>query len=968
MMKTTPLAILLSTAFAATLLAQAPSNSNLPPLEKVTEGYDKVISTVEGDKSFYTIWRRNKDQQLLAELPKDFAKQRHYIALTVASGESYAGLQAGEAYVYWRRYGNRMALIEPNLDIRSTGDAESKASVKRLFTDKVLLDVPILTEVPKGGPVIDLDALLIEHAEKFFGSSARGLRKNLVTIKTAKAFPENVEVGLEVPGGNGLLKTFHYSFSLIPENKDYKPRKADERVGFFVTSYTDFGKYKEDETIVRYINRWHLEKADKNLKLSPPKEPIVFYIEHTTPIRYRRWVREGILMWNEAFEKVGLIDAIEVRQQDAATGAHMEKDPEDVRYNFVRWLNNGVGTAIGPSRVNPMTGQILDADIILTDGWIRHYWTQYHEILPDLAVEGYSPKTLAWLYKNPKWDPRVRLAPSSNRESLLTARAQGTMPELGGHALGNVNEELIGDQEFDGLMSNHSQQNGLCMAANCKTHGIALHQMMQMVIAAEEEDKAAAGEDASAKSENNDEEEEDKEKAEDSDKEEEKKESEKSDEEKEKEEGTEVVKNDEGDEEQMLDGVPEDFIGPLLAELVAHEVGHTIGLRHNFKASSIYTMEEINSDAVKGKKPFAGSVMDYIPVNMNVDTGEVQGDYTMISVGPYDKWAIEYGYTFKEELDPILNRSSEPELAYATDEDTWGPDPLARRYDFAKDVHGYAQNQMRLVEKNRAIILDKFVKDGQSWAKARRGYELTLSAQIRALSMMANWVGGTHVYRDKKGTPNARAPIEVVPVERQREALKFVVDNAFNDEVYGLTPELLRYMTVEKWWGEQHGSSILDEPDYPIHDRILGVQASVLTALMKPSTLEEIYDNEFRTPADEDALTIPELLDTLRDSIWGDLEVDGEFTARKPMISSLQRNLQKEYIERLVDLMGPDSGLSIAEKPVRDLATLQLEELQKSVDAVKGDAKLDPYSKAHLNEVSKQISKALDAQYVVPVS
>ena len=67
----------------------------------------------------------------------------------------------------------------------------------------------------------------------------------------------------------------------------------------------------------------------------------------------------------------------------------MDKDPEDVNYNFVRWLNNDIGTAIGPSRVHPLTGQILDADIILTDGWIRHYQKQFSESLPKVAMEGY---------------------------------------------------------------------------------------------------------------------------------------------------------------------------------------------------------------------------------------------------------------------------------------------------------------------------------------------------------------------------------------------------------------------------------------------------------------------------------------------------------------------------------------------------------------------------------------------------
>ena len=107
--------------------------------------------------------------------------------------------------------------------------------------------------------------------------------------------------------------------------------------------------------------------------------------------------------------------------------------------------------------------------------------------------------------------------------------------------------------------------------------------------------------------------------------------------------------------EQLLDGMPESFIGPLLADLVCHEVGHTLGLRHNFKASAIYDLAEMNSDEIKGKKPFCGSVMDYNPVNFNFDPdNDVQGDYAMIGVGPYDMWAIEYGYTFDKKKLPEI--------------------------------------------------------------------------------------------------------------------------------------------------------------------------------------------------------------------------------------------------------------------------------------------------------------------------
>lgn len=901
--------------------------SNLPPIEKVSDGYEKVISTVDGAKSFYTVWKRKKDSQLLAELPKDFSREKHYIAVTLASGESYAGLQVKDFYVYWREYGDRLALVEPNLTIRSTGDEESKASVKRLFTDRVILDLPIVSRVRNGGPVIDLDQLLVEHADKFFGSKAKGLRKNLVAIKTAKAFPENVEIGLEIPAEDGQLRTFHYSVSLIKDSESYKPRLADERVGFFTTSYTDYGKYRADETTVRYINRWHLEKADKTLKLSPPKDPIVFYLEHTTPIRYRRWVRAGVEMWNEAFQKVGLINAIEVRQQDAATTAHMEKDPEDVRYNFVRWLNNGVGTAIGPSRVNPSTGQILDADIILTDGWIRHYWTQYHEVLPDVAMEGYSPETLAWLYRHPNWDPRVRLSSPQDRGKLLEQRAATPMPALGGHPVGRVSSGLMGDQEYDGLVGQMSQRNGLCMAANCKTHGMALEHMRLAVLEAEAKKEAAAV-------------------------------------------AEKDKPKDKPAEEQMLDGIPESFVGPLMAELVAHEVGHTLGLRHNFKASSVYTMSEINSEAIKGKKPFAGSVMDYIPVNINLESGQVQGDYGMLGVGPYDKWAIEYGYTFADDLKPIVARVAEPELAYATDEDTWGPDPYATRYDLAKDPLSYAENQMRLVKKNRGVIVGSFVKDGDSWAKARRGYELTLSVQVQAVNMMAHWIGGSFIYRDKKGDPKGRVPIQVVPAEQQRKALRFVIDNAFPDDAFGLSPELLTHMSVDKWWDTNVVMpSAMEDSAWPIHDRILGIQAAVLTSLMKPTTLGRVHDNELLVPGKDDALTLPELLETLRNGIWGNLEQDvnsaQSFTARSPAVSSLRRNLQKEYVERLVDLLAKDSGLNVAQKPVQDLAAMQLEGILGVAGRVKDNPKLDPYTRAHLVETHKRVQKVLDAIYVL---
>jgi hypothetical protein len=909
---------------------------DFPPHTEVLKDYEQVVSSIDKAPSLMQIWVRRRDGQMMAVFPEKFAEKKFFIALTVASGERYAGLQAGDMYVYWRRQDKRMVMLTPNLEVRSTGEAESKASVKRLFTDRVIVDVPIQGVMPGWGPIIDMDALLVGEAGRFFGSMVRGARTNLVTIKNAKAFPGNVELAFELPMADGLLKTLHYSISEIVSNPAYKPRMADERVGYFTTTFADLGKYQARENRVRYINRWHLEKADPSIQISPPKHPIVFYLESTTPIRYRRWVREGALMWNKAFERIGIANAIEVYYQDAATGAHMEKDPEDVRYNFIRWLNNDVGTAIGPSRVDPLSGQILDADIILTDGWIRHYWRQFHEMIPTFAMEGVSPATLAWLQGRPQWDPRVRLSPPANRPALMAEMARMGPQAYGGHPMASVDPTLVGSNDFDGLIGRTSQFNGLCRAAECKALDLSV---MRFAFELLQHDVGSALASSEGEGEGG---------------------------------GSQDPKKPEPKKEEpkeaLLDGIPEWFVGPLIAELVAHEVGHTLGLRHNFRASSIYTLEQLNSLEFKGKKPFAGSVMDYLPVNIfDWEDKEKQGDYAQIDIGPYDVWAIEYGYALSDKADDlkaILARASEPELTYATDEDTIGPDPLARRYDFAADPLSYARRQMELARFQRARLLGKFVKEGESWSRARYGYEMTLALQTRAVSMMSAWLGGAFIHRDKKGDPGDRAPIQVVPVGDQRDALAFVLETTFRDDAYGLDPVLLVRMSVDKWLDQYRVA--FEESTWPVHDRIMGIQSTVLTRLLNPGTLGRVYDNEFLTPAEEDMVTLPEIFRAVEGEIWSELDQSsGTYTERKPMISSLRRNLQREHVERLIDLSMPESWAQSSHKPIANLALMHLRDLGRRLAAVEDRAGLDAYTRAHLGEARLRIEKALEAGYLI---
>jgi hypothetical protein len=967
--------------------------------EEVSKDFERVVSTADGG-GFYGVWKSKEKNQLIAELPRGYERQNHFFAMTVAGGETFAGLQGNDLYAQWREVNDRLVLVLPQLEVRSTGDQESKDSVRMIFTDRVLLDLPILCKGPNGQPVIDLDALLVGQAGKFFGGSSRGLNADLTVVSSVKAFPKNIEVSVTGPAGSGEMKTFHYSISLIEGTPGFKPREADTRVGYFTTSYRDFGKFEREEVNVRYINRWNLEKRDPSLRLSPPKQPIVYYVEHTVPVRYRRWVKEGVEYWNKAFEACGIAGAIEVRYQDAASGEHMDKDPEDVRYNFIRWLSNDVATAIGPSRVNPLTGEILDADVVLTDGWIRVFNYRWNELMPDLATEGMSPKTLAWLDQNPRWDPRLRLLDGMERDRVLRERALDTQRVAGGHPMKNVRTEMIGDEEFDGLMGRVSQVPGVCMAAQGKALGLATMRMyldsFEAIQASGASGDACCPEDhagmahgstggasaaamglvqpelpdltpemieklreqlkerpelmallpekyrtALAQAQPKAEEPEGEEpKAEESG------------------EKKEEAKAPEDEKEQMLDGVPEWFVGPALAELVAHEVGHTIGLRHNFKASSYYSFEEINSAEVKGKEPWSMSVMDYNGVNIRMPGfGTEQGDYSVIDIGPYDKWVIEYGYG-SGDIKKVADRASDPKLQYATDEDTFGPDPLARRYDMASDPLTYAKNQMALATELRRTLLDEFVKDGESWARARRGYRITLGQQTAAMSMMSRWVGGAFVNRDKKGQTEGREPISVVPVEQQREALAFVMESAFRDESYGLSPELLRHLTVDKWWDVGGLSDVAADPTWELHDQILGIQASALTMLLNPQTVARVSDLEKFVEPGADRLTLSELMEGVLGEVWSEFRDGGG----KVEVSSLRRNLQREHLDRLIDLALTRDGFSAGLIPAKQLATQQLVELKEGLS--KWSKASDLAVRAHAGECVRRIEKALDAQYV----
>lgn len=876
------------------------SSGNFTPFEQVSKGFE-LVPTPHGERPLYNIYINKQRHQMLAELPSNFEGRRIFIATSISGGSRQTGWQWHDTYAYWTRHDNQLVLIQPNIARQARGgqrDEELRRSVQRTYQDRVITTVPILTFGPNRGPVIDLNQLLVRGSATFTGM---GGNHNLARIGQIKTFPENVEIPVTMPMAGGELTTLHYSISTIP-NTNYRPREADERIGYFMTVFKDFAKNEPGgDQFVRYINRWHLQKRDPSLQLSPPVEPIIFYIEHTVPVRYRRFVREGILAWNKAFEQVGIINAIEVRQQDARTGAYMDVYPEDVRYNFFRWITSERAFAMGPSRVHPETGQILDANIIFDDAMLKLWAMRYKEMVASYGLEGLDPKAAQWMEQRPLWNPITRFEEVDPlRDAILND------PELTDDEKADLLGEPVNMPQHTRLLPRLLQnQNTYCdfghgALLQMQTANLALQLMSDQLF------------------------------------------------------------NNPADL-PMIDGVPEEYLGAMLRYVVAHEVGHTIGLRHNFKAAAWLTLDEYVN--VPEGQPNVASVMDYAATYIPPKPDQPRGMWATPTVGPYDMWAIEYGYTFDERRrEELLRMVAQPELQYATDEDRAGPDPHVDVWILGADPLEWAKVRMQLVSTLRQQLLDKAVEDGQSWHLLRRAYEQLLGEHLGALRVASRFVGGVHVYRDRKGDPDARDPLVPVDAAKQREALQFVINYAFNDEHFDLRPEVLRKLTPDRHrhWGNFGAGSV----DFPINDRIAQIQSFALLYLMNPGTLGRVYDNEMRADADQDIISLPEVMGAIVDAVYTELYADpnGHYTERSPMISNLRRNLQSEMTARLIDLARDGGRMP---RPVQTLAVHHLRQLDDQLfELLNGKPQLDTYSRAHLADLQTRIEKALNAVYI----
>jgi hypothetical protein len=642
---------------------------------------------------------------------------------------------------------------------------------------------------------------------------------------------------------------FRYSVSELPQT-GYRPRLADDRVGHFLTQVQDYSTSDAKfESSRRYIHRWHLEKQDPAAALSRPKQAIVFWLENTVPVEYRDAIREGVLLWNKAFERIGFQDAIEVKQQPD----NADWDPADVRYSTLRWFTGypDPGFAQGPSRVNPLTGEIYDADIRFDAGMTRFSHREVNEYI--------TPASMPWL-EEPQ---RPFLAPWHNGANEFCDLAQGA----------------VLDAEFS----------------------------FNLLV--------ARGMDP---------------------------------------QGPEAEK----------------FVHDFLVEIAAHEVGHTLGLRHNFRASTIHTLEQAQDRELTGREGLTGSVMDYIPTNIAL-RGAKQGEYHQTTLGTYDYWAIEYAYkpiaasTPEEELTElrkIASRASEPLLAYDTDEDAGiggGPfdmDPLVNRFDFGTDPLKFYAQRVKLSDEIWQNMEAKLQKPGEGYQVLRRSFNGAFGQAGYALYLTSKYIGGVYHYRDHVGDPGNRVPFEPVPSAKQKEALELLRENLFSPRAFQFSPQLLNKLASTRFTDFTNFGSLRTRFDVPIHDIVLSLQGQVLDRLYHPMVMSRILDSEVKVKAPADAFSLGMLFSEVQNSIWAETKAPGASLN----IDSYRRSLQRAHLRKLVGMVLREAGVP------EDAQTLSRQNLvalrsQLQTAVARPGVKMTLETRAHLSESIARIDDALKA-------
>ena len=325
-----------------------------------------------------------------------------------------------------------------------------------------------------------------------------------------------------------------------------------------------------------------------------------------------------------------------------------------------------------------------------------------------------------------------------------------------------------------------------------------------------------------------------------------------------------------------------------IVSLTMHEVGHTLGLRHNFKSSWIYNADDIHNVSITGKSHI-GSVMDYDPINL-APAGTPQGNFFPHGPGIYDKWAIEFGYTpnmTDEERDLILAKASIPEYVFGTDGDAMGSpgsntDPRAKRYDLSGDPVTYTSRRIEILDAKIKELPSIFLVDGNTSTEFRSNFFSLVREKGRFMEGVSRLIGGVYSNRTVNGTD--LTPFEAVAYEDQKKAMSLITSKLLSNDAFIFDENILKYLQYEK--RAAYSSAERGNEDPQLHEVVLGLQGRVLAHILHPRVMTRLVDS-----SQYGNTYLPnEVLDDLQEGIFVAKEVPTTF----------KMNLQSNYVDGLI--------------------------------------------------------------------
>ncbi|HEX4232898.1 MAG TPA: zinc-dependent metalloprotease [Caldimonas sp.] len=857
-----------------------------PPVLAANGGlrpFADLVKDAKRSDGVIAFWQ--KDDKVWLELTPDDFDQPFFLSPKLKTGigerNFYGGLMEDDGIVEFRRIHNQVQMIWLNTGYVAKAGTPEAAAIEAGYSPSLLSSAPVLSlpEPEHKAVLVEANALFLADLLGFGMDLQRTYRQGYAfdarnsAITTVRSTPDAVVLEVlghyatasisipqpgmppalapsaprSLPDPRSLFLTIHYSLARLPAEPMHG-RRADPRVGYFESGRYDFSNDLQRTPRQRFVNRWRLEKKDPAAALSEPVKPIVYWLDHTIPVKYRASITAGVLEWNKAFEKIGFKDAIRVEVQPD----HADFDTLDYGRASIRWMTNASPTfgAIGPSHVDPRSGEILDADI---------------------GIESLSSRN-------------IRAA----RSQILSASGID-------NPFGSTD---VSPEELARLLSGR-----VC------TYGESAAE--QMTYATDVLEARGDLEPGSAEA--------------------------------------------------------EAFVNAYLKDVTMHEVGHTLGLRHNFRASRVYTQQQLADPVFTKEHGITGSVMEYAPINLNSadEPRDHYGTPFNDTLGPYDYWAIEYAYrplpsglTAAEEraaLEKIAGRSAEPLLAYGTDEDNFiGVDPETLQFDLGSDVITFAKKRIEIAQELLKRQETRTLRPDQDYNVLKRSVSYALRDVARAANVLSRQIGGVRTVRDAPGT--GRDPLSPVPAAEQRDALDLITGRLLAADSFRVSPSLQRKLGTdfsERLEALRSGDGSA-QTDYSPSEQVLGLQRALLAVLMSDTVATRLLESSEKAPTGAArALRMPELYSRLTQAVWSELDSRGD-------IAPLRREVQRDHVNRIAALLVRPGAAARAD--TRSTVRAQARALLEKIRVASHRPGLSEETKAHLADSADTLEQALAAR------